>query len=166
MILKAVIVSLLVVLVMGVILALVGGQIRRARGRRIEAAQDQLMARREAHAEAFRAAGDQSGVPRGLRWIACELGDDMQFVQDATDGKWVALVDVVLHFEAIEGGDMEDVEAVSLPRLATAVFVWDGHEWAPTGRAIMNHGPTEARRLFGERFVPLTEPCSTLKNTP
>ena len=55
-----------------------------------------------------------------------------------------AFVAVTISFEAIEGGPMEDVEAVGNLRAATAVFYFSGGAWHTDGRAIFNLNPTEA----------------------
>ena len=50
--------------------------------------------------------------------------------------------------EAIEGGGMEDVEAVGNLRAATVVFRLDGPEWRADGRALFNLNPAEAIAHF------------------
>ena len=51
-------------------------------------------------------------------------------------------------FEAIEGGGMEDVEAVGRLRAATAIFFYDGKKWTTSGRALFNLNPSEAIRHY------------------
>ncbi|MEK6248535.1 MAG: hypothetical protein N2C12_10180, partial [Planctomycetales bacterium] len=53
-----------------------------------------------------------------------------------------------ISFEAIEGGGMEEVEAVSNLRAATAVFFMDGDRWDTRGRVIFNLEPAEAIERF------------------
>jgi hypothetical protein len=60
-----------------------------------------------------------------------------------------ALVGVIISFEAIEGGGMEDVEAVGNLRSATAVFVYRDGAWGTDGRAIFNLDPAESLERFG-----------------
>jgi hypothetical protein len=55
----------------------------------------------------------------------------------------VGLVAVTIGFEAIEGGGMEEVEAVSNLRAATAVFTHNGRHWTTLGRAVFNLEPRE-----------------------
>src|SRR5262249_6204062 len=55
-----------------------------------------------------------------------------------------ALVAVTISFEAIEGGDMEGVEAVGNLRNASAGFFFGGRRWRTTGKAIFNLNPGEA----------------------
>ena len=46
----------------------------------------------------------------------------MAYARHRRSGELSAFVSVTIGFEAIEGGDMEDVEAVGNLRAATAVF--------------------------------------------
>ena len=56
---------------------------------------------------------------------------------------------VTISFEAVLGGGMEDVEAVSNLRAATAVFNFDEQrQWYTEGRAIFNLNPTEAIQYY------------------
>ena len=89
-----------------------------------------------------------SGSPRGLRWVDCEFDNDVQFAKDRTSGQLRALVAATIGFEAIEGGDMEDVEAVGNLRAATTIFAFDGKKWTTSGRALFNLNPTEAIRHY------------------
>ena len=52
-----------------------------------------------------------------------------------------ALVAIEVCFEAIEGGGMEEVEAVSNVRAATAEFLHDDERWFTKGRVFFNLGP-------------------------
>jgi hypothetical protein len=61
-------------------------------------------------------------------------------------------VGVTIGFEAIEGGGMEDVEAVGDLRAATAVFSWDGGEWTTAGRAIFNLEPREVLERYRDNL--------------
>ena len=85
-----------------------------------------------------------SGKPRGLRWVNCDFDDGVSFARDRRTGRYRALVGVTISFEAIEGGGMEDVEAVGNLRAATVVFRLDGPEWRADGRALFNLNPAEA----------------------
>lgn len=89
-----------------------------------------------------------SGKPRGLTWTDCDFDNDVIYARDKRNGEISALVGVTLHFEATEGGGMEEVEFVTAPRDATAVFRVDRGRWTTDGRAIMNLNPTEAVRHF------------------
>src|SRR5262245_39177361 len=70
-----------------------------------------------------------SGKPRGLRWLSCDWQYAVRFARDVRTGLLTAFVSVEVRFEAIEGGDMEDVAAVGTVRDACALFHWDGQRW-------------------------------------
>lgn len=108
-------------------------------------------------AEQFRTAAAATGKPRGLRYKACELHDEVEFAEDRATGELYALIGVTIRFEAIEGGDMEDVEAVSNLRYATAVFVHRGDAWTTDGRTVFNHSPQQALERYAESLAPVSE---------
>lgn len=93
------------------------------------------------------------GRPRGLRWVDCDFGNDVQFACDSDNGLLRAFVSVTVRFEAIEGGDMEGVEAVGNLRAATGVFEYDGQRWIANPRAIFNLSPNQAILHFNHRPV-------------
>jgi hypothetical protein len=68
-------------------------------------------------------------------------------IRDRQTGEINLLVSVNVAFAAIEGGDMEDVAAVSLIRDATAVFQWTTGKWTTTGRTLFNLNPADAADL-------------------
>lgn len=105
----------------------------------------------------FLAAASATGKPRGLRWTRCDMHDGQLFATDRVNGDLYALVGVTIGFEAIEGGDMEDVEAVSNLRAATAIFVHRGVEWTTDGRVVFNLEPQQALERFHETLQPLKE---------
>src|SRR5262249_30495204 len=74
-----------------------------------------------------------SGKPRGLRWIDCAWLASVTFARDRQTGLLTAFVAVNIRFEAIEGGDMEDVAAVSNIRDAAAVFHYQRGSWGTGG---------------------------------
>lgn len=94
-----------------------------------------------------------SGKPRGLRWVNCEFDDDVTYARERLSGQLRALVGVTISFEAIEGGGMEEVEAVGNLRAATAVFSADKDCWTTEGRALFNLNPDEAIDYFGADLV-------------
>jgi hypothetical protein len=109
-------------------------------------------------AEFFQAAAG-SGKPRGLRWTRCEWGDAVEYARDERTGQLLAFVAVTIAFEAIEGGDMEGLPAVSNLRNASAMLFFDGSGWRTHGRTVFNLNPDEAIRHFGkqlERVVDLS----------
>src|SRR5262245_50767210 len=93
-------------------------------------------------------AASRSGKPRGLAWKQCAFQDGMLLARDRVNGEFVALVGVTIGFEAIEGGGMEDVEAVGNLRAATAVFTHNGREWTTQGRAVFNLEPREVLERY------------------
>ena len=104
--------------------------------------------RREWLEARFLTLASQSGRPRGLAWVDCEFDNPVAFARDRSSGALRALVAVTIRFEAVEGGGMEDVEAVSNLRAATAVFRWHGNQWEADGRAIFNLNPAQAIKHF------------------
>ena len=83
-----------------------------------------------------------SGKPRGLQWTDVEFDDDVVYARDRRSGRLKALVAIEVSFEAIEGGGMEDVEAVSRVRAATAEFFHDATRWQTEGRVYFNLAPS------------------------
>ena len=94
----------------------------------------------------------RSGKPRGLDWTGCDFENDVLYARDRRSGELSALVGVTISFEAVDGGGMEDVEAVSNLRAATAVFRVERGHWATDGRAIFNLNPSEAVRYFQDNL--------------
>jgi len=94
-----------------------------------------------------------SGKPRGLRWKDCDFADGVAYARDRQSGDLCAFVGVTISFEAIEGGGMEEVEAVSNLRAATAVFRRTGEQWKTDGRAIFNLDPVQAIAHFQDTLM-------------
>jgi hypothetical protein len=68
-----------------------------------------------------------SGKPRGLAWKSCAFQNGVTLARDRANGEVVGLVGVTIAFEAVEGGGMEEVEAVgnlrgALPQRQTTVL--------------------------------------------
>jgi hypothetical protein len=91
-----------------------------------------------------------TGLPRGLRWVACRITGDAVLVRDTATAGIVALVPVLIDFVPVEGGDMEDVPAAREPRPATAVFTFHGGAWHTAGRVVFNHTPDQTVSAFPE----------------
>jgi hypothetical protein len=107
----------------------------------------------------FFQAASASGMPRGLRWKECQWNELVAWVRDKQTGQLLALVGVTIAFEAIEGGDMEGVEAVGNLRNASAVFFFQDGHWQTGGRVIFNLNPDEAAQRFScgyERIETMT----------
>jgi hypothetical protein len=111
--------------------------------RRVERALRQFVKHRDALEGAFFKTAAASGKPRGLAWKQCAFQPGVMLARDRANGELVGLVAVTIGFEAIEGGGMEEVEAVSNLRAATAVFTHNGREWTTQGRAVFNLEPRE-----------------------
>ena len=96
-----------------------------------------------------------SGKPRGLRWTGCELSGPPLFAIDDATGELIALIAATISFAAIEGGGMEEVEAVGNLRSATVVFMHRGDGWITDGRVIFNLEPAESLAKFQGTLRPL-----------
>jgi len=83
-----------------------------------------------------------SGKPRGLRWTDVSFNDDVVYARDRRSGCLKALVAIEVSFEAIAGGGMEEVEAVSNVRAATAEFLFEQGRWKTDGRVYFNLAPS------------------------
>lgn len=111
-----------------------------------------FLPQREHLEAAFLQSARLTGKPRGLYWKGIDWNDAIVFVRERNTQTLHALVPVVIHFEAIEGGDMEGVEAVGLPRAATAVFYFSKGRWKTGGRVLFNLNPSEALERFHKQF--------------
>jgi len=110
---------------------------------------------REALQNELLAAAAATGKPRGLRWKQCELHPGQLFACDRVSRELIALVGTTVSFEAIPGGDMEDVEAVSNLRSATAVFFHRWGRWTTDGRVVFNLEPPQALQHFSQSLEPV-----------
>lgn len=117
---------------------------RRSHGHDVfEQARKKFTLRREWLEAEFLTLAAASGKPRGLRWTDCDFEDPVAFARDRRTGHYRALVGVTIRFEAVEGGGMEDVEAVGNLKAATVVFRLDGPDWEADGRAYFNLTPKQ-----------------------
>jgi hypothetical protein len=130
-----------------------GRPARRLANRR-EAAR-QFHARRAELEPAFLAAANATGKPRGLRWVSTRFDPSVLFAADRSTAELYALAGATVSFEAIEGGGMEEVEAVGNLRYATAVFAYRNGHWSTDGRAVFNLEPAQAIERFGDSLEPL-----------
>ncbi len=92
----------------------------------------------------FFAQAAATGKPRGLRWKSCEWLTTFALVEDTTQNLFTMFCGVNVSFEAIEGGDMEDVEAVSMIRDGSAMFHLRNGRWGSGGRILFNMNPSTA----------------------
>lgn len=137
----------------GVLAVLVLRPLRAAlRASRYERARRDFHRCRERLEAKFLQLAGESGKPRGLRWSACDFEDDVSYARDRRSGELRAFVAVTIAFEAIEGGGMEEVEAVGNLRAATAEFRLVDGRWRTDGRAIFNLNPTEAIDYYRENL--------------
>jgi hypothetical protein len=123
--------------------------------RRIERSRRRFARNRQALESLFFQKAAASGKPRGLAWKTCGFQDRVFIARDRANGELVALVGVTIGFEAIEGGGMEEVEAVGNLRAATAVFIYTGREWTTRGRAVFNLEPREVLERYASNLDPV-----------
>ncbi len=107
--------------------------------------------------EDFRAAANVSGKPRGLRWKSCDFQGPLLLARDRVNGKLVGLIGATVSFEAIEGGGMEEVEAVGNLRAVTAIFTWSGFDWTTAGRPVFNLEPPQVLEQYRESLAPIAQ---------
>lgn len=103
----------------------------------------------------FLAAASATGKPRGLIWKQCDLHEGQLFAHDRVANEIYALAGVTIRFDAVAGGDMEEVEAVGNLRCATAVFAHRNGTWTTDGRALFNLEPHEALQRYRESLQPI-----------
>lgn len=135
----------IVAAVVGVIfVSLVVARVRsdRRRRRRLSDALHNFQLRREWLEASFVSLAQES-APRGLEWSDCEFDDRVRFARDPEKNELCAFVGITIKFEAIEGGPMEEVEAVANHKAATAVFHFRDDKWVTLGRVIFNLNPHE-----------------------
>ena len=129
--------------------------LRRRHRKEIRRARELFFLRREWLEARFLTIAGESGIPRGLAWCNCDFDDEVTFARDRHNRQLRALVGVTISFEAVEGGGMEDVEAVGNLRAATAVFRFGHGQWHTDGRAVFNLNPDETIRHFGHELEPV-----------
>ncbi len=93
-----------------------------------------------------------TGLPRGLHWLSCEWLPAQILLRDRATKQPNLLVSINLRFEAIPGGDMEEVAAVNNIRDACAVFQWQNNAWTTSGRTLFNMNPEEARQRLAASY--------------
>jgi hypothetical protein len=95
------------------------------------------------------------GKPRDLRWLDCDWLDRVTFGREVESGLLTAFAAVEIRFEAVEGGDMEDVAAVSTVRDAAALFHYKDGRWGTGGRALFNMNPADALERLNDQYEPI-----------
>lgn len=150
MLIRLLIIAALFVLL---IAALAWWPLRRAAAEaRLRRARREFHRRREWLEARFFERAAHSGKPRDLRWVECRFDDAVHYARHRKTGELCALVAVTVSFEAVEGGLMEDVEAVGNLRAATAVFRFADNQWQAEGRVMFNLNPSEAIAYYGEHL--------------
>ncbi len=124
-------------------------------------AQKTFRSRRESLEARFFEQASQAGKPRGLIWKECDWQPAVRFARDRGTRQLAAFVAVEIHFEAVEGGDMEDVAAVGTIRDATAVFHYQDGTWGTGGRALFNMNPDGAIEKLSAQFEPVDSEAVT-----
>ena len=143
-------ITMAIVALVGLAIGAVAGLFwRRTRAPRIDRAKRDFHAQREQLEAKFLELAGASGKPRGLTWEECDFDNSVAYVRDRKTGQLSALVSVTIRFSAVEGGGMEDVEAVDNLRAATGVFQWKSDRWNTEGRALFNMNPLQAVEYFG-----------------
>lgn len=132
--------------------------VRRQRRNELIRALDEFKLRRELLEAKFFELASQIGRPRGLRWTQCDWQNEVRFARDAQTRLLTAFVSVEIHFEAIEGGEMEDVAAVGDVRDATALFHYQDGVWGTGGKALFNMDPSTAVERLAGQYEPVTRP--------
>ncbi len=138
-----------VALTAGIVAFLIWKPVQSARrAARYERARKDFHRQRERLEAKFFQLAAASGKPRGLHWTSCDFDDDVSYARDRHSGDLCAFVAVTISFEAVEGGLMEEVEAVGDLKAATAMFRTQGDRWQTDGRALFNVNPVEAIDRF------------------
>ena len=79
----------------------------------------------------------------------------MTFGREVESGLLTAFAAVEIRFEAVEGGDMEEVEAVGTVRDAAALFHYKDGSWGTGGRALFNMNPADALERLNDQYEPI-----------
>jgi hypothetical protein len=126
-------------------------------GREVQAerAQELFALQRERLELKFQHAAAASGKPRGLRWKNCDWDGPVAFARERRTGQLAALAGLTIQFEAVEGGDMEGLPAVSTLRDASAVFFFHRGQWHTVGKTIFNMTPAMAIEHFKNQYEPV-----------
>lgn len=128
---------------------------RRLQQREAARAMAAFRLRREQLEAKFFALASTLGKPRDVRWKQCDWQPDVTFARDRQSGLLTAFVSVNVSFEAVEGGDMEEVEHVGLLRDGCALFHYEHGDWGTGGRVVFNMNPQEALTRFAQQYESL-----------
>jgi hypothetical protein len=125
---------------------------RRVRARETRRAIESFRVRREQLEAKFIDLASSLGKPRGVRWKECDWQEAVTFARDRETGLLTAFAGVNVSFEAVEGGDMEEVEHVGLLRDGCAVFHYQAGNWGTGGRVLFNMNPQDALSRLDEQY--------------
>ncbi len=141
-------------LVVAVVLILVVGQpvLKALQKREAQTAVRNFRTQREQLEAKFFDIASRLGKPRDLRWLDCDWQNRVTFGREVESGLLTAFAAVEIRFEAVEGGDMEYVEAVGLLRDAAAVFHYQDGNWGTGGRALFNMNPADALERLADQY--------------
>lgn len=123
-------------------------------GREIQAerARESFRLQHERLEKLFFEKASSTGLPRGLRWVSSVFALHFDLAREKTTRQIVALVPVTVQFEAIEGGDMEGLPAVPVPRQGCAVLHFQRGDWSTSGRVMFNLDPAQVLEQFACDF--------------
>lgn len=125
--------------------------------KRLERGSEQLPRVWQSLEQQFLEAAAATGKPRGLVWKKSSFHDRALLARDCATGDLYALVGITIAFEAVLGGDMEDVAAVSNLRCATALLEWRDGQWCTAGRVLFNMEPHEAAEHYAKHLEAIGE---------
>jgi hypothetical protein len=145
---------LLGAILVGLVIVVIAWRPLRALGNeiQIERARELFVLQRERLEARFVTAAVATGKPRGLLWKDCSFESGIELARERQTGQLVALVSVTIQFEAVEGGDMEGLPAVSNLRNASAVFFFQRGQWLTAGKAVFNLNPLEVIQHFKNQY--------------
>lgn len=147
---------LAVIAVLFIVFAIFGQKLAgKVQSMEVGRAMEEFKIRREQLEARFFDMASAGGKPRGLKWLDCDWLPEVTFARDRSSGLLTAFVAVNIRFEAIEGGDMEEVEAVSTIRDAAAVFHYHKGAWGTGGRALFNMNPADAVTRLEAQYEPV-----------
>jgi hypothetical protein len=130
------------------------GLLRAARRRELGQAVQLFRRQREMLEAKFVELAAGQGKPRGLIWKQVDWRPGVSFGRDLHSGLLTAFASIKISFEAVPGGDMEEVAAVSAIRDAVAVFHYRRGRWGTGGKALFNMSSTDALARLRDQFEP------------
>ena len=145
------------ILIAVIALILVVGQplLKSLQRREAETAIRKFRTQREQLEAKFFDIASRLGKPRDLRWLDCDWQDRVTLGREVESGLLTAFAAVEIRFEAVEGGDMEEVEAVGTLRDAAALFHYKDGSWGTGGRALFNMNPADALERLNDQYEPI-----------